>query len=107
MKKWLKEGSLVLLGITQEQHADRCRLLAQWQGFDWPILHDPINIIGMSGVPIFVAIDEQGVVRDSRPRPENIKTEFISKSFVAPVRGDGPRRLTPTLPPGKACPDFE
>ena len=50
--KWVKEGKLVLLGVTQEQHADRCRLLAQWKGFGWPILHDPINVLEATGVPI-------------------------------------------------------
>src|SRR5712692_5993278 len=107
MKKWVKEGSLVLLGITQEQHAERCRLLAQWQGFDWPILHDPINIMGMSGVPILVALDEQGIVRDTKPRLLTIKTDFITKSFAAEAGGERPRRLTPALPAGQASLDFD
>jgi tetratricopeptide (TPR) repeat protein len=102
----VKEGKLALLGITQEQHADRCRLLAQWQGFDWPILHDPINIMGMSGVPILVAIDEQGIVRDTEPRLDRIKTDFIHKSFVDVPRGKKPRRLTPALPAGQNSPNF-
>jgi tetratricopeptide (TPR) repeat protein len=105
--KWVKEGKLMLLGITQEQHPDRCRLLAQWQGFDWPILHDPINILGSSAVPIFVAIDEQGIVRDTKPRLETIETDFITKSFAPQARDDRPRRQTPELPPGQVGPDVE
>ncbi len=60
-----RTGQLVVLGVIQEQHADRCRLFAQWQGFDWPILHDPVNRLGPRAVPIFVAIDEAGVVVDA------------------------------------------
>lgn len=56
---------LVVLGVIQEQHADRCRLFAQWQGFDWPILHDPINVMKTRAVPYFIAIDEAGVVVDA------------------------------------------
>ncbi|RMF43900.1 MAG: hypothetical protein D6753_03945 [Planctomycetota bacterium] len=58
-------GQLQVVGIIQEQHPDRCRLYAQWQQFDWPILHDPINAIGARAVPMFVAIDEAGIVVDS------------------------------------------
>jgi tetratricopeptide (TPR) repeat protein len=107
MTKWVKEGKLVLLGITQEQHPDRCRLLAQWQGFDWPILHDPINLMGSSAVPLFVAIDEHGIVRDTKPSLDTIKTEFITQSFAAEAKGVKPRRLTPALPEGQASPDYE
>ena len=107
LKEWVKEGKLALLGVTQEQHPDRCRLLAQWHRFDWPILHDPINIMGRSAVPVFVAIDERGIVRDTKPRLNTIKTAFIDKSFIAEARDDGPRRLTPAVPAGQASPDFE
>ena len=51
---WVKKGKLVLLGVTQEQHADRCRLFSQWKQFDWPILHDPINVLDLLGVPVVV-----------------------------------------------------
>jgi tetratricopeptide (TPR) repeat protein len=103
----VKEGKLVLLGITQEQHPDRCRLLAQWQGFAWPILHDPINVLGSSAVPILVALDEQGIVRATKPPLETFETAFLSKTFPAKVRGDRPRRLTPEVPWRRASPDFQ
>jgi hypothetical protein len=105
--KWVKEGKLVLLGITQEQHPDRCRLLAQWQGFNWPILHDPINIMGSSAVPILVALDEHGIVRDTRPRLDTLETSFLGKSFSDDANGKEPRRQTPKLQRGQATPDFE
>jgi hypothetical protein len=80
-KDWVAAGKLVVLGITQEQHPDRCRLFAQWQKFDWPILWDPINILESTAVPIVIAIDEHGIVRSTRPRPETIEAEFLNVAF--------------------------
>ena len=68
-RQLVKDGRLVILGVTQEQHPERCRLFAQWKQFDWPILHDPINVLESAAVPIVVAIDEHGIVRSTRPRP--------------------------------------
>ena len=51
----VKAGKLALLGVIQEQHPDRCRLFAQWQEFDWPILWDPFNLTGAAVVPILTA----------------------------------------------------
>ncbi len=92
----LKQGRLVLLGVTQEQHADRCRLFAQWKRFDWPILHDSINFLEAPAVPIVVAIDEHGIVRSVRPRPETLAADFLDKTFaddaplVAPLESGRP-----------------
>jgi tetratricopeptide (TPR) repeat protein len=74
-----QSGNLVLLGVIQEQHPDRCRLFAQWKGFDWPILHDPINLLAARAVPIFVAIDEAGVVIDS-----NLNTSELADFLARP-----------------------
>jgi tetratricopeptide (TPR) repeat protein len=78
----VRQGRLALLGVTQEQHSDRCRLLAQWKGFDWPILHDPIDLLEASAVPIVVAIDEHGIVRAVRPRVETFAAEFLDRMFT-------------------------
>ncbi len=78
----VKDGKLVLLGITEEQHADRCRLFAQWKKMDWPILHDPINVMESSGVPILVAIDEHGIIRQVEPTLENFEKDFLDKKFT-------------------------
>ncbi len=59
-----------MLGVTQEQHAERCRLFAQWQKLDWPILHDPINKLGVDAVPIIVEIDESGITKSINPKLE-------------------------------------
>ncbi len=84
-EQWVKEGKLVLLGITQEQHPERCRLFAQWQGFEWPILHDPINVMRAAAVPIVVAIDEHGIVRSTDPDLETFEEEFLNKTFPPPT----------------------
>lgn len=55
----------MILGVIQEQHPERCQLFAQWQQFDWTILHDPINQLRNRAVPIVVAIDEAGRVVDT------------------------------------------
>jgi len=89
-KQLVADGKLVVLGITQEQHADRCRLFAQWKGIDWPILHDPLNLVGVDVVPLYIAIDEQGVVRDVKPRPNTLAESFVEQTF------DPPRGRRPT-----------
>ena len=102
-----KSGKLVVLGVIQEQHADRCRLFAQWQGIDWPILHDPINQVGPRAVPIFVAIDEAGTVVDAklsvsnlksflrRPKPEGRLATGVAVDEAAPTTGTGPAVTAP------------
>lgn len=80
-KQWVKVGRLAIVGVTHEQHAERCRLFAQWHELDWPILHDPINQIEALAVPILVAIDEHGIVRSTRPRIESFERDFLDRTF--------------------------
>ncbi|MEK7996852.1 MAG: hypothetical protein AAB403_23860, partial [Planctomycetota bacterium] len=89
LRKYIQEGRLVVIGIAQEQHPDRSRLFAQWHRLEWPILCDPINVMQVRGVPIEVAIDEQGIVRSLRPKAEAFEDEFLNKSFAA----DGAKRV--------------
>jgi len=90
-KEWVREGRLAVLGIAQEHHPDRCRLFAQWKGFDFPILHDPINVIGAKAVPLIIAIDEQGIVRAVRPQLEDFEQNFLNKSFKSIEKDVGPK----------------
>ncbi len=83
MQQLVANGKLVLLGVTQEQHAQRCRLFAQWHELDWPILHDPINLLGPRGVPLIVAIDEHGIVRSTRPQPDWVQKTFVNANYPA------------------------
>lgn len=87
-----KAGTLEVVAITQEQHADRCKLFAQWKGLDFPILWDPFNLTGSHVVPRFILIDEHGVVRATRARPQTLEGDFLSKTFEAPEGGAAPPR---------------
>ena len=82
LHEWIREGRLVVLGIAQEQHPDRCRLFAQWYKLNWPILHDPINVMQVRGVPIEGAIDEKGIVRSIRPDLKTFEEKFLDKTFA-------------------------
>lgn len=96
-QQWRNDGKLVLLGVTQEQHPERCRLFSQWKQFKWPILHDPINVLGQSAVPIVLAIDEHGIVRSTRPDPKTIEAEFLNKTFADDAQ-PSPASPTPKHP---------
>ena len=108
MADWVKKGKLVLLGVTQEQHAERCRLFAQWKQFHWPILYDPINVLDLFGVPLVVAIDEHGIVRSIDPQPASLARDFLGRldkpfANVAPA---APAPKTPPFAPDRATPLF-
>ncbi|MCP4608521.1 MAG: tetratricopeptide repeat protein [Planctomycetes bacterium] len=92
-QEWVKEGKIVVLGIAQEQHPNRNRLFTQWHKIGWPVLHDPINVMQVKGVPIEVAIDENGIVRSLRPKMDTFEDEFLNQTFT---------RKDPELPKIKA-----
>ena len=100
-KAWREQGKLAVVGITQEQHAQRCRLFAQWQHIDWPILHDPINVTGPSVVPIVMAIDEHGIVRSVRPNVRTFERDFLDRTFEPPT-GDSDAKPNPLVAPDLA-----
>ena len=70
-----------MLGIIQEQHADRCLLFQQWKGLDFPVVQDPFNANGINAVPVYVAIDEHGIVRGRPRKPDGFAADFIEQSF--------------------------
>ena len=76
-------GTLAVVGLAQEQHADRTRLFARWQGFEWPILWDPFNLSGSKIVPRMILVDEHGVVRSTRARPDELDA-FVATTYDAP-----------------------
>jgi len=83
-KPSIDDEKLVVLGIAHEQHADRCQLFAQWKGIDWPILHDPLNLVDVAAVPFLVAVDEHGIVRDTKLDLQTFGKSFVSGKFAAP-----------------------
>src|SRR5688572_10092918 len=97
-----------MVGIVEEQHPDRAWLFMQWKQMDWPVLVDPLNLLGVSVVPVTVAIDEHGIVRGVNPRKETIEEDFVAKTFEPPASsaakpqaraqalvGRAPRRTAP------------
>ncbi|MEM7559037.1 MAG: hypothetical protein AAF394_07925 [Planctomycetota bacterium] len=80
-RKARESGELVLLGVIQEQHAERCRLYAQWKQYDWTIVQDATNRLDNSAVPIFVALDEAGTVVDTSLRPNELQA-FLDRPAV-------------------------
>lgn len=85
VKQWVEDEALVFIGITQEQHPERCELYRQWKGFDFPILWDPFNLTQSKVVPRFIAIDEYGVVRSTRLNPRNFEEKFLAVEFDPPT----------------------
>lgn len=79
-----QSGDLILVGIAQEQHPERCRLFAQWRGLDWPIFWDPFNLTESSVVPLAVGVDEHGIVRRLGMSLGELD-EFLAAEYVAPA----------------------
>ena len=89
-KEWVADGRLVLIGLTQEQHPERCRLFAQWKGFEFPILWDPFNLTGSKVVPNFIAIDEHGIVQSIKAELDSFEQDFLAVDFPAPLKDERP-----------------
>ena len=81
--KKLAPANLVVLGVVQEQHAERTRLYKQWKQYDFPIAQDSVTKLGAAVVPIFIGIDEYGIVRNTKLRPDGLE-DFLAQSFAAP-----------------------
>ncbi|MDA1265561.1 MAG: hypothetical protein O2816_10830 [Planctomycetota bacterium] len=86
-KPLIEEGLLRVVGITQEQHPDRCELYAQWQGYDFPILWDPFNLTQSTAVPMAMGVDGAGVLRDRRvdARSTDKLRAFTNKDWIHDV----------------------
>ena len=81
MRSARENGEIVMLGVIQEQHAERCQLFAQWKNFDWPILRDPINQLGLNAVPIVVELDEEGVIKAVNPSVDSVLASALHATF--------------------------
>jgi hypothetical protein len=79
------ERKLDVLGIVEEQHPDRSGLFLQWKGIDWPVLADPLNLLGVKAVPLAFLVDEHGVVRRAKATPEDVDA-FLA---AAPPKPEG------------------
>ena len=74
-----ESGDLLVLGITQEQHPERCALYASWKELDWPILWDPFNLLGCRVVPDVVGVNEEGVVWPEALDPRKYEEQFLGR----------------------------
>lgn len=99
-QRWVDAGKLVIVGVVEEQHPDRCRLFLQWQQIGWPMMHDPINRLGQHAVPIITAIDEHGIVRLKRPNPDTIERDFLEQRFPRP---EGVPAIGDASPPNRGA----
>lgn len=97
-KEMVKQGRLVVVGVAQEFHADRCQLYAQWKQFDFPILHDPLNMMDSRGVPIVVALDEKGVVLSVGLKARDLEKTFPKLSAEVVRKGALDLKNKPSLP---------
>jgi len=96
--EWQRNGSLQVVGILEEQHPDRARLFMQWPRMDWPLMVDPLNLLGVTGVPVVLFIDEYGIIRAVNPDPAQLPA-LIEKQFPKP---DGAVAEVPNLPDRRA-----
>ena len=71
---------LVVIGVVQEQHAERARLYKQWKRFQFPIAQDAFTEIGLAVVPVPVLIDEYGMVMATRIRPNGLNDLVLTKT---------------------------
>ena len=83
LKQHVEDGEVVELGLIQEQHPDRCTLFMQWKQMDWPIMVDSLNLTGVKVVPITLFIDEHGVIRNKRPKHDDL-AGFLKTKCDAP-----------------------
>jgi len=93
-KQLVEEKKLVVIGVVQEQHAERARLYKQWKQYDFPIAQDSFTELGLSVVPVPILIDEFGYVQSAKPRLTNIGALVNKKS-------NPPANSAPRLDPKK------
>jgi hypothetical protein len=55
-------------------------LFLQWQKLEFPVLMDPLNILGVKAVPITLLVDEHGMIRYRNPKQADLTT-FLETSY--------------------------
>ncbi len=73
-----------MAGIVQEQHPERARLFMQWKQMNWPVLADPLDLLGVDAVPITLLIDEAGIIRAVQPKPADLEN-FLARPPPVPL----------------------
>ncbi|HVS10026.1 MAG TPA: TlpA disulfide reductase family protein [Planctomycetota bacterium] len=92
-----KEGKLQIVGIAQEQHPERAALYAQWKGWRWTILWDPLDVAVAFITPHVYLLDAHGIVRAVDPDPKRL-AELLANDYPKPSDLPEPQvALTPAL----------
>ncbi len=84
------------VGIILEQHPERTRLFMQWQQMDFPLMHDPFNLLELPFVPVTLLLDEHGVIQLASPKQDQltaIEKQVLDQPF------DPPATMPPLTPP--------
>ena len=89
-KQLVAAGKLVVIGVVQEQHAERAKLYQQWKQYDFPIAQDAVTSLGLEVVPVPILIDEHGYLMSTRPRINE-----IGKLVALPTKS--PKKPAPKL----------
>ena len=93
-RQWQRDGDVRMVGIVQEQHPDRARLFMQWKEMGWPVHVDSLNLLETTVVPLTLAIDEHGIIRELQPDADDLDRlwrEFVDVDFDRPESLDRPR----------------
>lgn len=97
-ERWQRDGDVRMVGIVQEQHPDRARLFMQWKRMGWPVHVDSLNLLEVTVVPLTLAIDEHGIIREIQPDGDDLerfRREFVDVDFEAPEDVE-PERIRPS-----------
>lgn len=76
----MQTGEVQVYGIAPEQYGERMALFLQWQQLDFPVLMDPLNLLGVKAVPITLLVDQSGVIRYRNPGPGELK-DFLRSEY--------------------------
>lgn len=81
LEPYVESYKIHVVGVVQEQHADRARLYAQWRQLDWPIFVDSLNLVDIAVVPLVLCLDESGIVRHRRMTPDQVADKFLEQDY--------------------------
>ena len=95
-----------MIGVVQEQHAQRARLYKQWKQYNFPIAQDALTSLGLAVVPVPILLDEFGFVVESRPRPSNI-AQLVAKESPNAAKAKLKKLAAESLSPGKMAADSD
>lgn len=91
-KHLVADGQLAVIGVVQEQHAERARLYQQWKQYSFPIAQDAFTGLGLAVVPVPILLDEHGYVMKTRLKPNDI-------AALVAEPADAPSSPAPRLDP--------